>query len=110
MAKRWAGWQVTQARNYWRSRVEAGIKCSKCKKPIGKGQKWHVDHLVPRELGGQALGLAYTWPAHDHCNTSDGGKRGAEITNAKKRAKKMNTNNTEPLNAQAKRDMGIRGV
>ena len=103
--KKWAGRVVTNARKYWEPYVRAGIKCSKCGKPILPGQSWHVDHLIPRDSGGMSLGLANTWPAHAGCNTSAGGKRGAQITN-ERRLNKKDLDNEE----KSRRARGIRGV
>lgn len=76
----WSGAKVRRARAYWRARLP--LPCCRCGKPVLPTPEtgWHVDHYpIPRELGGTR-----TWPAHSGCNTSDGGKRGAAITNARR--------------------------
>jgi hypothetical protein len=52
--------------------------------PRRKAGGWHPDHYpVRREDGGTRV-----VPAHDTCNLSDGGKRGAAITNARRHARR----------------------
>lgn len=82
--KVWAGNDSKKAREVCRPIVEQGGPCYRCRKPILPGQPWHADHIVPREQGGSD-DPSNLWPAHEHCNTSDGGKRGAQITNARRR-------------------------
>ena len=38
--------------------------CSRCGQPVYAEQRWHVDHVVPRRLGGGTLDLAVLEPAH----------------------------------------------
>ena len=81
--KRWAGSEVTKARASWRTQLPQ--PCCRCGLPVTADpskphEGWQVDHYpISREMGG-----TQTWPAHSHCNTSDGGKRGAQITNARR--------------------------
>lgn len=91
MSTRWSGNRVRQARAYWRPRLP--VPCCRCgrtvyhddRKPAGG---WHVDHYpIPRSAGGTE-----TRPAHDLCNTSDGGKVGAAITNSRRRPRRPNGN------------------
>ena len=78
MSKNWTGWQSTKARRYWQPRLP--LPCCRCGRPVMPDSQWQVDHWpIPREFGGTE-----TWPAHSLCNMSAGGKRGAEITNARK--------------------------
>ena len=77
----WTGNEVRKARNAWI--VQLTLPCCRCGKPVTRDMKWQVDHYpIPREFGG-----TQTWPAHAYCNMSAGGKRGAKITNMKKRNK-----------------------
>ena len=82
----WGGREAQRARDQWRPAVTSGaVLCCRCGKPIRpdpakRGHGWQVDHWpIPREFGGTE-----TWPAHSLCNMSAGGRRGAEITNARK--------------------------
>lgn len=78
MSASWSGSTVRKARAFWSARLP--VPCCRCRKPVLPEQAWHVDHWpVPRELGGTE-----TWPAHAKCNMSAGGKRGAELTNARR--------------------------
>ena len=77
----WGGQKVTAARAMWAKRLP--LPCSKCKRPVTADQAWHVDHVIPRSQGGPE-GVENQWPAHARCNTRDGGKAGARITNAKR--------------------------
>ncbi|MFZ4843022.1 HNH endonuclease [Mycetocola saprophilus] len=45
------------------------------------GQTWHVGHIIDKSRGGPDT-LDNLGPSHAKCNTSDGGKLGAKITNA----------------------------
>ena len=77
----WSGAQSRKARAKLAPAVRAGrAVCCRCGLPILPGQRWHADHYpVPRELGGTELAHA-----HEHCNTSAGGKRGAQLTNSRR--------------------------
>lgn len=77
----WSGYTVTQARAHWRARLP--LPCYRCGRPVIDGQRWHVEHIVPREFGG-SLGVENQWVSHAGENESAGGKRGAQITNAAK--------------------------
>lgn len=83
MAK-WAGRQVTTARAYWAARLP--LPCYRCGKPVLAGQRWQVEHIIDRTLGG-SHGVENQWVSHARENMSAGGKRGAAITNAAKAAK-----------------------
>ena len=61
------------------------LPCTECGRPVEPGQVWHVAHLTPAERDG-ATTRANTGIAHARCNTRAGGKRGAAITNARRRA------------------------
>ena len=63
---------------HWAAKLP--VPCCRCHRPVTPDQAWHVDHWpIPREFGGRD-----TWPAHAWCNMSAGGKRGAEIVNARR--------------------------
>jgi hypothetical protein len=92
----WHGSKVRDARSYWRPLLP--LPCCRCGKPVMASPEsgWHVDHFpIPREMGGKE-----TRPAHAHCDSSAGGKRGAQITNARKQAPRM----------LSERERGIRGI
>lgn len=103
--KKWGGAQVRKARAMWRPRLP--LPCCRCTLPVvpdpsKPGEGWQVDHWpIPFELGGTE-----TWPAHARCNTSAGGKRGAQITNAKRKQRKR----SEPIRRGDERMRNIRGV
>lgn len=80
----WSGHLSRKERAKHAPSVKAGAAvCCRCGRPILPGQAWQADHWpIPLEFGGTE-----THPAHAHCNTSAGGKRGAAITNAKRRAR-----------------------
>lgn len=63
--------------------VAAGVGCCRCGRPILPGQKWDVDHILPRALGGGEDATNYG-AAHAACNRAEGGRRGARITNARR--------------------------
>lgn len=85
----WHGTDVRKARAYWKPRLP--VPCCRCQRPVIPDPRqpddgWNVDHWpIPRELGG-----TQTWPAHRLCNLSAGGKRGAQITNARRADKPAN--------------------
>lgn len=102
MSKRWGGSDSRRERAKWAPVVASGsVLCCRCWRPIRpnpllRDQGWHPDHYpIRREDGG-----TQTHPAHARCNWSDGGQRGAQITNAKRAARRGRT--TRPRN--------IRGV
>lgn len=84
--RRWGGRASTRERAAWQKRIDAagGWPCCRCGRivlpGITSGRYWQPDHWpIPRELGGTE-----THPAHAKCNLSAGGKRGAQITNARR--------------------------
>lgn len=52
--------------------------CSICHQPIQPGSPWHLDHTHDR--------TGYRGPAHKRCNEQDGGRKGARIAAALRRA------------------------
>lgn len=103
---RWGGSASRRERAKWAPVVAAGsVLCIRCGRPIRPNpnlpaQGWHPDHWPIRyEDGGRE-----THPAHARCNTQDGGRRGAQITNAKRRAR------TTVVGRLGVRSRNIRGV
>lgn len=98
----WNGSESRKAREYWRALLP--LPCCRCGRPVFddprfRDRGWQVDHWpIPRELGGTE-----TRPAHSKCNLSAGGKRGAEITNSRRRARRSRPSIDEI-------SMNIRGV
>jgi len=60
------------------------LPCRRCGRPVMPGSKWHVGHIIGAEFDGEPT-LANVGPEHARCSTSSGGKRGAQITNARRR-------------------------
>lgn len=87
---RWGGADALAARASLAPLVNSGgAICCRCRRPIApdprlRGDGWQPDHWpIPREHGGREV-----QPAHAHCNMSAGGKRGAQITNARRGQKR----------------------
>lgn len=83
---RWSGQASRLERERWQPLVNAGgATCCRCGRPIRPdpsrpGQGWEPDHYpIAREFGG-----TQTQPAHARCNRAAGGRRGAQITNARR--------------------------
>ena len=70
-----------KARAHWAARLP--YPCRRCGRPILPGSAWDVGHLLPAEVGGTYT-LTNTAPEHTACNRGDGGRRGAQITNARR--------------------------
>lgn len=102
---RWGGSEARRLRALWRPRLP--VPCCRCGRPVVpvdgvRGEGWQVDHYpIPREMGGTE-----TWPAHATCNMAAGGRRGAQLTNAKKRSRKAD----ESIRSGDERIRNIRGV
>lgn len=94
MAERWGGWQSTQARAMWRSRLP--LPCYRCGRPVHDGQKWHVEHVVPRALGGPH-GVENQWVSHQRCNLAHGGALKAQIAAANRPATSSQRIEPHPL-------------
>lgn len=91
-------WGGSQSRNARAQCVPLlGQPCPRCGFPVvpdpsQPADGWHPDHWpIPREHGGTRV-----VPAHARCNTAAGGRRGAQLTNARRRADKATDN--RPLN------------
>lgn len=83
MSDKWSGAVVRNARAYWLPKLP--VPCSRCKRPVIHDERkraggWHVGHVIDRWMGGPD-DISNTWPEHDHCNMSAGGKVGAAMTN-----------------------------
>jgi 5-methylcytosine-specific restriction endonuclease McrA len=59
-------------RTWWAQQLP--LPCARCGLPVRPDDDWHLDHLVPRSIGG---GDETARPSHARCNLSAGGvKRG----------------------------------
>lgn len=78
---RWSGHLSRRERARHAPAVAAGAAvCCRCGRPILPGTPWQADHWpVPLEHGG-----TQTQPAHARCNMAAGGRRGAQLTNARR--------------------------
>jgi len=64
-------------RKQWAPRVKTGaVKCNRCGERIRPGEPWDLDHTDDR--------TAYAGPAHRRCNRATAGRKGADVTNAKR--------------------------
>ena len=73
----WAGRKVVDARAYWRRLLP--LPCYRCQQPVLPGQRWHVEHIIDRALGGREDDRNTQWVSHGRCNESAGGKLAAEL-------------------------------
>lgn len=83
MAGKWQGSDVRKARAHWAPALP--VPCARCGKPVmndpaKRAGGWHVGHVIDRWMGGPD-DISNTWPEHDTCNMSAGGKVGAAMTN-----------------------------
>jgi hypothetical protein len=76
--RRWGGNDSRRARDIVRPMLPA--PCTRCGKIVTDEMEWHADHLQRAVEGGSDEATNFG-PAHAKCNTSDGGKIGAAITN-----------------------------
>ncbi len=85
-APRYTGRVVTKARDYWGRRLRAtgGLPCYRCHQVVLISQKWTVEHIVERALGGSVDDRSNQWVSHASCNYRAGGRLGAARTNAKR--------------------------
>ena len=86
MSGTWSGDKVRKARAFWLPQLP--VPCAKCGKPVThdstkRAGGWNVGHVHDRWAGGSD-DIANTWPEHDRCNMSAGGKVGAAMTNRHK--------------------------
>lgn len=78
---KWAGSVVTAARRLVGAMLPA--PCWRCGRILTKDDKWTVGHIEARDDGGGDNASNYA-PECPRCNYSDGGKRGAAITNGRR--------------------------
>ncbi|WP_448074114.1 HNH endonuclease [Georgenia yuyongxinii] len=79
------------------------MPCFRCGRPVLATDRWQVEHVIERALGGNA-DPSNEWVSHGRCNESAGGKLGARITNTR-RADTPNPRAAMP----PERDRRIRG-
>lgn len=80
--KKWGGRESTNARAACRRMFPfACLKCGGIIDDSTPEKDWHAGHLEDRM---DHTGNQQTVPEHAWCNTSAGGKRGAQITNGSK--------------------------
>lgn len=94
MSKAWSGAVVAKARAGWKSRLP--LPCWLCKRPVTGLEAWVVEHIVPRSLGGDALGVSNQWVSHRSCSDKQGGQMGAAKTNARKSSNRIEDQRLRP--------------
>ena len=62
------------------------LPCGRCGKPVMPGSRWHVGHIIAAEEGGQPV-YSNVRPEHASCSHRSGGKRAAQIVNARRSAR-----------------------
>jgi hypothetical protein len=83
-AARGYGGRHQQLREQWQPKVDAGLVdchatvCLEVGRRIEPGSDWDLGHTPDR--------TAYTGPEHPRCNRSEGGRRGAAVTNGQRTA------------------------
>jgi len=60
------------------------LPCARCGKPVMPTDKWHVGHIQDAEHGGAPV-YSNVRPEHARCSNRSGGKRAAQIVNARRR-------------------------
>lgn len=76
----WGGDWTREARARWATDVADGqVSCHLCSLPIGPGQQWDIDHLVPLAAGGDMRDPNNQRPAHARCNRSRGASMGNQM-------------------------------
>ena len=60
------------------------LPCGRCGRPVMPTDKWDVGLIRSAEAGGQPV-LSNVRPEHRKCSRKSGGKRGAQLTNARRR-------------------------
>lgn len=82
-----------RVRSVLQPRIDAGsvVLCVNCGRPVTKGQKWDVGHIIDASRGGSDA-VSNLGAAHVRCNRSDGGRLGAAKTNrASRKARRLPT-------------------
>lgn len=84
----WGGSDSRNARAHCRAMLAQGpVPCQRCGIEITKDDpesSWHAGHIEGHATGGNDKDPNNFTPEHGRCNTSDGGKLGARITNSHK--------------------------
>jgi hypothetical protein len=81
-AARGYGGKHQQLREHWAPKVKAGlvdchaVVCIEQSRRIAPGSEWDLGHTPDR--------TRWTGPEHSTCNRSEGGKRGAAVTNGQR--------------------------
>jgi hypothetical protein len=78
-----AGWgsEHQKARKAAAARHNPHDPCTRCRQPLGPMGRWlHYDHTDDR--------LGYLGFAHARCNSVAGARRGAQVVNARQRARR----------------------
>lgn len=87
-------YNVGKARAYWGARLAAGpLPCYQCGRPVTTAMRWHVEHVVPRAMGGSPHDISNQWVSHGSCNE----RAGQALTQARVRAKKRDDSNRRLL-------------
>jgi len=77
------GWSHQKARAKALREMQEGEPCPFCGLPMSKDEPLDYDHVVPRSQGGTDGPRRLS---HAPCNRQAGGRLGARLTNARKRA------------------------
>lgn len=95
MTAAWSGRVVTTARALWLPRLP--LPCFRCGRPVLATQRWTVEHVVERALGGDVTDPGNQWVSHARCNYQAGGRLGARRTNARRAPVKTKRIEERPL-------------
>lgn len=81
----WNGSRVRRARAYWRARLDAAgaLPCFRCGRPVSSRDRWQVEHMTERGLGGDPTDPANQWVSHGRCNESAGGRLAQKMRQTK---------------------------
>lgn len=77
------GWSHQKARAKALKEMQEGEPCPFCGLPMSKDEPLDFDHVIPRSQGGTDGPRRLS---HAPCNRQAGGRLGARLTNARKRA------------------------
>jgi hypothetical protein len=77
------GWSHQKARAKALREMQEGEPCPFCALPMSKEEPLDFDHVIPRSQGGTDGPRRLS---HASCNRQAGGRLGARLTNARKRA------------------------
>lgn len=81
----WNGSRVRSARTYWRARLDAAgvLPCFRCGRPVSSRDRWQVEHITERALGGDPTDHANQWVSHGRCNEQAGGQLAQKMRQTK---------------------------